>query len=76
MKCKEIIERKSMLYKTNVEYGDYTVNYIQGCSHGCTFPCYAFTMAKRFGTVKTYTEWLEPRIVINTIDLLLSSKYS
>ncbi len=70
MKCKEIIERKSMLYKTNVEYGDYTVNYIQGCSHGCTFPCYAFTMAKRFGTVKTYTEWLEPRIVINTIDLL------
>lgn len=68
--CKEQIERKTMLYKTGVEYGDYTVNYIQGCSHGCTYPCYAFAMAKRFGKVKTYQEWIEPKIVSNTIELL------
>lgn len=70
MKCKNEIKRKSMLYKTGVEYGDYTVNFVQGCSHGCKFPCYAFSMAKRFGTVKTYDEWIEPTIVSNTIELL------
>lgn len=64
------ISRKSMLYKTGVEYGDYTVNYVQGCSHGCKYPCYAFSMAKRFGIVKTYEEWIEPKIVENTIELL------
>ena len=64
------IKRKSMLYKTGVEYGDFTVNYIQGCTHGCKYPCYAFAMAKRFGTVKTYEEWINPKIVENTIELL------
>lgn len=70
MKCNNIIIRKSMLYKTGVEYGDYTVNYVQGCSHGCKFPCYAFAMAKRFGKVKNYEEWINPYIVSNTIELL------
>src|SRR5574344_1031586 len=51
------IKRKSLLYKTKVEYGDFTVNHVLGCSHGCLFPCYAFNMAKRFGHVKTYKEW-------------------
>ena len=69
-KCKNKITRKSMLYKTGVEYGDYTVNYVQGCSHGCKYPCYAFLMAKRFGKVKTYEEWINPTIVTNTINLL------
>ena len=46
--------RKSMLYKTGVEYGDYTINHIHGCAHGCKYPCYAMSMAKRFGKVKTY----------------------
>jgi DNA repair photolyase len=64
------IERKSMLYKTGVEYGDYTLNHVQGCSHGCKYPCYAFLMAKRFGKVKSYEEWIEPAIVSNTLDLL------
>ena len=27
------IERKTMLYKTGVEYGDYTINHVQGCAH-------------------------------------------
>lgn len=56
--------------KTGVEYGDYTINHIQGCSHGCLYPCYAFMMAKRFGKVKTYGEWIEPQLVENTIELL------
>ena len=70
MKCSGSINRKSLLYKTGVEYGDYTVNHVQGCSHGCLYPCYAMMMAKRFGTVKNYDEWIKPKIVDNAIELL------
>ena len=66
----KIIERKTMLYKTGVEYGDYTMNHAQGCSHGCKYPCYAYLMAKRFAKVKSYEEWIEPCIVSNTLELL------
>ena len=62
--------RKTLLYKTDVEYGDYTINHIQGCAHGCKFPCYAMLMAKRFGRIKTDKEWREPTIVENALDLL------
>lgn len=62
--------RKSMLYKTGVEYGDYTMNHVLGCSHGCKYPCYAFLMAKRFGKVETYEEWCSPILVSNTLELL------
>jgi len=48
----EKITRKQILNKTNVEYGDYAINHILGCAHGCRYPCYAFMMAKRFGKVK------------------------
>lgn len=64
------IKRESLLYKTGVEYGDYTINHAQGCSHGCKYPCYAFLMAKRFGKAKTYEDWCEPQIVGNALDLL------
>lgn len=64
------ITRKSLLYKTGVEYGDYTINHVEGCSHGCLYPCYAMMMAKRFGRVKNYQEWLQPKIVSNAADLL------
>lgn len=51
------MERKRMLYKSKVEYmsgdGIYTMNHILGCSHGCKYPCYAFTAAKRYGQVET-----------------------
>ena len=67
---KGYIERKTMLYKTGVEYGDYTMNHIQGCAHGCKYPCYAFMMKKRFGQIKTYGEWIEPYLVSNTLELL------
>ena len=66
---KGYIERKSMLYKTSVEYGDYTMNHVLGCSHGCKYPCYAF-LAKRFGKLDSYEEWLEPYLVSNTLEIL------
>ena len=64
------IQRKTMLYETGVEYGDYTMNHVLGCSHGCKFPCYAFLQKKRFGQVKEYEDWCKPYIVSNTIELL------
>ncbi len=66
----EKIKRKTMLYKTGVEYGDYTINHVQGCAHGCKFPCYAMMMAKRFGKAKTYEEWCEPKLVKNALEIL------
>ena len=62
--------RKSLIYKTGVEYGDYTLNHVLGCSHGCNYPCYAYQMAKRFGKVKSYDEWIKPKIVANTLEVL------
>ena len=59
-----------MLYKTGVEYGDYTMNHVLGCSHGCKYPCYAYLMAKRFGKISSYEDWLEPRLVSNTLEIL------
>jgi DNA repair photolyase len=64
------IQRKTLLYKTGVEYGDYTLNFVQGCAHGCRYPCYAFLLKKRFGQIKTYEEWLKPFLVSNTLEIL------
>lgn len=69
-KVKNYIKRKTMLYKTGVEYGDYTMNHVHGCTHGCKYPCYAFMLKKRFGQIKAYDEWLEPSLVSNTLELL------
>jgi len=70
MTCEKSIIRKTLLYKTGVEYGDYTINHAEGCSHGCNYPCYAMLMAKRFGKVKTYEDWCKPKIVSNALELL------
>jgi len=64
------IRRKSLLYQSKVEYADFCVNHVEGCAHGCTFPCYAFNMAKRFGKVKTYADWCKPKLVSNALELL------
>ena len=64
------ITRKTMLYKTGVEYGDYTMNHVLGCAHGCKYPCYAYMMKKRFGEISSYEDWLEPRIVSNALEIL------
>ena len=66
----DTIYRKSLLYKTGVEYGDYTINHVFGCSHGCKFPCYAYMMKKRFGEVKGYDDWLKPKLVSNALEIL------
>ncbi len=66
----EKIMRKSLLYKTGVEYGDYTINIAEGCSHGCKYPCYAMMMAKRFGKAKTYEDWCCPKLIGNALELL------
>lgn len=64
------LERKSLLYKTKVEYGNWTINHIVGCMHGCKFPCYAMMMAKKFGWIKDYNDWRKPKIVTNALELL------
>lgn len=66
----ESITRKSLLYKTKVEYGDYTINHVQGCSHGCTYPCYAMMLSKRFGRCSSYEDWCQPKIVKNALEIL------
>ncbi len=59
-----------MLYKSCVEYANYSLNHVEGCSHGCTYPCYAMMMKKRYGVIKSYQDWTEPKIVSNTLELL------
>lgn len=66
----QTIERKSLLYKSGVEYADFCLNHAEGCSHGCKYPCYAYMMKKRCGVVKTYEEWCRPKIVSNALELL------
>jgi len=67
---KGYIERKSMLYVTGVEYGDYTMNHVLGCAHGCKYPCYAFMLKRRFGQVGSYEDWLKPFLVSNMLEIL------
>lgn len=62
--------RSSLLYRSRVEYANFCINHIMGCSHGCTFPCYAWQMAKRYGRVKNDKDWLEPKLVKNALELL------
>lgn len=68
--CVDYIKRKTMLYKTSVEYGDYAMNHVLGCAHGCKYPCYAYLAARRFGTVDSYDRWIKPRLVSNTLEIL------
>ncbi len=69
-KVTKYISRKTLIYKTNVEYGDYTMNHVLGCSHGCKYPCYAYLQKKRFGNVASYEDWCAPALVKNTLELL------
>jgi len=66
----EEIERRSLLYKTGVEYGSWTINHVAGCMHGCRYPCYAYMLSKRFGRVKDYEDWRTPKIITNTLEIL------
>lgn len=64
------LARKTLLYKSGVEYADYGLNHIEGCSHGCTYPCYAMMLKKRCGVIKSYEDWVQPKIVSNALELL------
>lgn len=66
----QAIKRKTLLYRSGVEYADFCLNHVEGCSHGCKYPCYAYMMKKRCGIVKTYEDWCRPKIVSNAIELL------
>jgi len=62
--------RKSLLYRSNVEYGDFCINHVEGCSNGCRYPCYAMIMKIRCGAIKSYEDWVKPKIVRNALELL------
>jgi len=64
------IQRKSLLYRTEVEYGDYCINHVEGCSHGCLYPCYAMMLKRRTGAISGYEDWCKPKIVSNALELL------
>jgi len=64
------IVRKTLLYQSGVEYADFCINHVEGCAHGCRFPCYAMMMKKRCGIIKNYKEWIQPKIVVNALELL------
>jgi DNA repair photolyase len=64
----ETITRKSLVYKSGL--GFYCLNHVQGCSHGCRYPCYAFSMARQYGRAAGYNEWCKPKLVANALELL------
>ena len=64
----DAIERKSLLYRSGL--GFWCINHVQGCTHGCRYPCHAFMIAKHYGRVRDYADWCRPRIVANALELL------
>lgn len=64
------VSRKSLLYRTGVEYGDFCINHVEGCSHGCRYPCYAMMMKRRAGVISSYEDWCQPKLVSNALELL------
>ncbi len=66
----QTIKRKTLLYKSGVEYGDFCINHVEGCPHGCLYPCYAMMLKKRTGAISGYDDWRRPKIVENAIELL------
>jgi DNA repair photolyase len=64
----ETIRRKSLLYKSDL--GFWCVNHVQGCAHGCKYPCYAYMMASHYGRATDEADWRLPRLVENAVELL------
>jgi DNA repair photolyase len=62
------ITRKSLLYKSGL--GFWCINHVQGCSHGCRYPCYAWMMAHSHGRADSYDDWCRPYLVTNAEELL------
>ncbi len=64
----EGVIRTRLLYRSAL--GFWCANHVQGCSHGCRYPCHAFLIARRYGRVADYAEWCRPRLVVNAMELL------
>ena len=64
----ETIERKTLLNRSG--FGFWCVNAVQGCSHGCCYPCHAFMLARRYGRTQNISDWRRPKLVANAIPLL------
>lgn len=64
----EKVRRKSLLYKSGL--GFWCLNHVQGCAHGCRYPCYAYRMAKHYGRAKDEADWRRPWLVENAVELL------
>jgi len=63
----ETIKRKKIGYFSPIEFeeGVFVINHVEGCSHGCKYPCYA-QLIKR----KDYETWCKPKLIENTLELL------
>lgn len=64
----ETIERKTLLNRSGL--GFWCINHVQGCAHGCSYPCHAFMLARRHGRVHDIAEWRRPKLVGNALQLL------
>jgi DNA repair photolyase len=62
------VRRKNLLYRSGL--GFWCVNHVQGCAHGCRYPCYAYMMARHYGRASTERDWRRPRLVENAVELL------
>ncbi len=65
----QTISRKTLLYKSGAVQ-DYALNHVEGCAHGCRYPCYAMMLKKRWGVIDSYEDWIRPKIVENALELL------
>ncbi len=66
----ETITRKTLLYRGGFKSTDFCLNHVEGCSHGCKYPCYAFLIKQKHGAIKNYADWIKPKLVGNALDLL------
>ncbi|KKL51683.1 hypothetical protein LCGC14_2293040 [marine sediment metagenome] len=57
--------RKHVLNETDIEYVTHACNYIEGCDHGCLYPCYA-----RIRKIRKYDNWINAKPVYGYLGLL------
>lgn len=58
-----------MLYRGGFKSTEYCLNHVEGCIHGCKYPCYANLIKKGLGKIKDYKEWIRPKLVENALEL-------
>lgn len=65
-----MVKRKSLLYRSGAGRGDFCINHVEGCSHGCLYPCYAMLIKKKAGVISNYEDWRRAKLVENALELL------